>query len=510
MKKNQLKAGVFISYISIAVQGLILLLYTPLMLRILGKNEYGTYEMAASVISYLGLLDFGFTSAYVRFYARYKAKEDEEGIARLNGMFLMVFLFLGVITMLAGSILVQNAQMILGGKLTLEEIELARKIMAILVVNVALTLPLGVFDSYIIANEQYFFQRIITLLQTVLNPFLVLILLFAGYRSIVLASVTLFLTIVKLCVNICYCRKRLTMHFVFRHFPFALLKEVFVFSFYIFINMIINQINWNVDKFIIGKITGAAAVAVYSLGAQINQYYLVLSTSISSVFIPRVNKMVTQGEKKEAFTELFTKIGRIQFIVVSFILGGFILLGRFFVILWGGTGYDNAYEVTLWLIVPVTIPLIQNLGIEIQRARNMHKFRSIVYAGIAVINLMISIPLVYRYGEIGAAIGTCIGLLLGNGILMNLYYHKKMQLDMKYFWGQILRIMLPATVAVLCGWGIAQMFPVNSIWHFILVGILYSIIYFVLVGKFGCNDYEKGLVKGPVMKIKNRLWRWGK
>lgn len=505
MKKNQLKAGVFISYISIAVQGLILLLYTPLMLRILGQNEYGTYEMAASVISYLGLLDFGFTSAYVRFYARYKAKEDQRGIARLNGMFLLVFVSLSIITLLAGMVLVQNAQSVLGGKLSMNEIELARKIMVVLVVNVALTLPLGVFDSYIIANERYFFQRIITLLQTVLNPFLVLIFLFCGYRSLVLAIVTLALTILKLCVDIYYCRTRIAMQFLFRKFPFALLKEVFIFSFYIFINMIINQINWNIDKFIIGKITGAAAVAVYSLGAQINQYYLVLSTSISSVFIPRVNKMVTEGEKPEAFTALFTKIGRIQFIVVSYILGGFILLGRFFVILWGGRGYDNAYEVTLWLIVPVTIPLIQNLGIEIQRARNMHKFRSIVYAAIAVINLLISIPLVYRYGEIGAAIGTCVGLILGNGILMNLYYHKKMQLDMKFFWGQIFKLMLPMIAAVLCGRVISYIFPVDSIGHFILVGILYSILYFVFIGKFGLNDYEKALLQGPLVKIKNRL-----
>ena len=90
---------------------------------------------------------------------------------------------------------------------------------------------------------------------------------------------------------------------------FLLLKEIGVFSFFIFINMIVDQINWNVDKFILGVFGGTAAVAIYAIGGQINTMYMSLSTSVSSVFIPRVNAIVAQDENNnKELTEIFTKV----------------------------------------------------------------------------------------------------------------------------------------------------------------------------------------------------------
>ena len=90
--------------------------------------------------------------------------------------------------------------------------------------------------------------------------------------------------------------------------------------------------------------------------------------------------------------------------------------------------YSDAYYVTLLLIIPVTIPLIQNLGIEIQRAMNMHKSRSIVYLFISVMNIFISIPLIKMFGAIGAAAGTAFALFLGNILFINWYYQYKIKL----------------------------------------------------------------------------------
>lgn len=67
--------------------------------------------------------------------------------------------------------------------------------------------------------------------------------------------------------------------------------------------------------------------------------------------------------------------------------------------MWAGNDYSGTYPIALLLIIPVTIPLIQNIGIEIQKAKNMHQFRSWVYLGIAVLNVLLSIPLAKVYGE---------------------------------------------------------------------------------------------------------------
>ena len=504
MKNNQLKIGVILSYITMFAQNIIGILYTPIMLRLLGKSEYGLYQLVYSVVSYLGLLSFGFGSAYVRFYSRYKVKNDEDGIARLNGMFFTIFLIIALITILAGSILVFNVELIFKQGLTPSEISTARILMILMVFNLAVTFPSSVFDSYVTAHECYFFQRVVSLLQTVLNPFLTLPLLLMGYKSISLVVVTTILTVSKFIINMYYCRKKIDMRFKFKNMQFSLLKEIWVFSFFIFLNMIVDQINWSVDKFILGMFGGTVAVAIYAVGGQINTLYMSLSTSVSSVFIPRINTIVADSNDNKQLTDIFTRVGRIQFIVLALVLSGFILLGKYFISVWAGNGYDSAYYVVLLLIIPVTVPLIQNLGIEIQRAKNMHKFRSIVYFIIAIGNVLISIPLTKAYGEVGAAFGTAITMTLGNIIIMNWYYHARVKLNMKYFWSNIFKLFPAILISFCIGLVASKIITVNSIINFIIVGCIYAISYLICMYLFGLNSYEKGLFDGAINKVLRR------
>lgn len=505
MKVNQLKIGVVLSYVSMIVQNIIAIVYTPVMLRLLGQSEYGLYQLVYSVVSYLGLLSFGFGSAYVRFYSRYKVKDDQEGIAKLNGMFMIVFNIIAIIALLAGGVLVGNVNNLFSKSLTANEINTATILMILMVINLAISFPSSVFDSFVTAHECYFFQRVISLLQTVLNPFLTLPLLLMGYKSISLVVVTTILTVSKFIINYWYCIKKLRMRFIFHNMNFSLLKEIGVFSFYIFINMIVDQINWSVDKFILGVFSGTTAVAIYAVGGQINTMYMSLSTSISSVFIPRVNKIVARDENNnEELTELFTIVGRIQFIILAMVIGGFIVVGKYFINVWAGTDYNKAYYVALLLIIPVTVPLTQNLGIEIQRAKNMHIFRSIIYFLIAIGNVFISIPLVQLFGEMGAALGTAISLIIGNIIVMNWYYQVKIKLDMLYFWKQILMLMPCVVTSTLLALFLSNILIVNSIVNFIIVGVFYVLVYLVCLITFGMNSYEKNLIKGPINKILKR------
>ena len=505
MKVNQLKIGVVLSYVSMIVQNIIAIVYTPVMLRLLGQSEYGLYQLVYSVVSYLGLLSFGFGSAYVRFYSRYKVKDDQEGIAKLNDMFMIVFNIIAIIALLAGGVLVGNVNNLFSKSLTANEINTATILMILMVINLAISFPSSVFDSFVTAHECYFFQRVISLLQTVLNPFLTLPLLLMGYKSISLVVVTTILTVSKFIINYWYCIKKLRMRFIFHNMNFSLLKEIGVFSFYIFINMIVDQINWSVDKFILGVFSGTTAVAIYAVGGQINTMYMSLSTSISSVFIPRVNKIVARDENNnEELTELFTRVGRIQFIILAMVIGGFIVVGKYFINVWAGTDYNKAYYVALLLIIPVTVPLTQNLGIEIQRAKNMHIFRSIIYFLIAIGNVFISIPLVQLFGEMGAALGTAISLIIGNIIVMNWYYQVKIKLDMLYFWKQILMLMPCVVTSTLLALFLSNILIVNSIVNFIIVGVFYVLVYLVCLITFGMNSYEKNLIKGPINKILKR------
>ena len=193
---NQRKAGVILSYAGELVKILVSLIYTPIMLRLLGQSEYGLYQLVYSVVSYLSLLSLGFGSSYLRFYSRYKAQKDEDGVARLNGMFMLIFCSISVICVLCGLVMIGNIRGIFGTGLTESEYATAKVLMGLLIINLAMTFPNSVFNCSITAHEKFLFQKLLILLQNLFSPFLTLPVLIMGYGSIGMVSVTTFLTFV--------------------------------------------------------------------------------------------------------------------------------------------------------------------------------------------------------------------------------------------------------------------------------------------------------------------------
>ena len=130
---------------------------------------------------------------------------------------------------------------------------------------------------------------------------------------------------------------------------------------------------------------------------------------------------------------------------------GIIFFGKPFIYFWAGPGYDDAYIIVLLLIIPGMVPLTQNLGIEMQRAQNLHKYRSIIYGAMAIGNLAISIWLCQYLGAIGCAIGTAVAVALANGLVMNIFYQRRLNIDVTVFWGRPFSVCQTSTWAWLRG-----------------------------------------------------------
>ena len=506
MKINQLKAGVLLSYVSFALSAVIQLGYTPVMTRLLGTSEYGLYTLVASVVSNLGLLTFGTNGGYLRFFFREKEKGGDEAVARLNGTFLVIYASLGLVAIAAGLALAGNVELVMGSKLTAAEQEKALVLLTLLAFAMGVSITCSVFDSFIIAHEQYLFQRVLMIAEAVCNPFLSLPLMLMGLGSaaMVIASVTV--TVSMAVINVIFCLKKLKMRFRFRGIQLGMVKSIFVFSFFIFLNQIVDQINWNVDSFLLGRFWGTLEVAVYGLAARVNNLYLKCSTAITSVFAPRINQIVAQDKKPEGqLLQLMIRVGRIQALVLTLILLGLFLLGRPFLLWMGGEeAYLRAYPVLLLLVFPVTISLIQDLGVEVQRAKNKHYFRGIVYFLMAVLNVLISIPLSRRFGGIGAAAGTAVSLIVGNVLVMNWYYQKQLHLDMLAFWRELLSLakgfVIPGLYCILC----VCMVDTLQLGCFVLSGIGLVAVYCGSVWLLSMNEEEKNLIRQLLARLVRR------
>ena len=512
MKMNQLKTGSILSYFNMFLNIAISLLYTPFMLGILGQSEYGLYSTVSATISMLGVLNLGFTGSYVRYFMKYKVDNYEDSMAKLNGLFLIIFSGIGAIALACGLFLSNNLEMVFNTGLTASEYETAKKLMIILSFNMAISFPMSVFQNIITAHEKYLFLKLLGIIKTIAGPMITIPLLLSGFGSVAMVTTTVILALVTDIVYFIYSKKFLGVKFRFRRFPEGLFKSVFTFSFLIAVHLIVDQINSNVDKVLLGRFLGTDAVAIYAVGYSLHHYYMLFSTAISHVFTPRVHKIINETKnhialQKERLTELFVKVGRIQSLVVFLIASGLVFFGKHFIYLWVGEEYHLSYYVAIMLVLSSTIDVIQNIGIEVQRGLNKHGFRSVVYLIMALINIGLTIVLCQKYGVVGATVGTAISYLLVNGLIINIFYHKKCNLDIWVFWKSILRLSAGLIIPCIAG-VLINIFMDMSSYIMLIIGILiYTLLYCSSMWFIGMNNYERNLILTPAKKIINKIFK---
>lgn len=507
-KPNQLRAGVVLSYLNMGLGSLIPFFYTPIMLRLLGQSEYGLYGLASSVTGYLSLLSFGLGSTIVRYLSMYRANGEKEQEERTMGLFILLYSAVGVLVLIGGWILSNNVEPIFHRGLTGDELIKIRALVQIMAFNLAISFPISVFGSVIVAHERYVYRQCINLFSTVAAPCANLVALFLGYASVGMAVAGTVMQVVMLPLYVVYCVRHIGLRPRFSRMPAGLIKEMFGFTAFVFLGSVVDMLFWATDKVILGMEASTAAIAVYNIGVTFNSMMTNLSSAVSGVLQPRVTVMVTQEATSDQLTELFIRVGRLQYLIIALALSGFAVFGRQFLHIWAGDGYADSYWIALITLIPLTVPLIQNTGINIVMAQNKHKFRSIVYLVIAILNVISTYLIVPYLGGFGAALCSGVSYLLGQGIIMNWFYWKKTKINIPLFWKNILKMSIFPIGWMLLGLFSSRYIVYDANWLAFFAGVLvYAAIYAVGMYAFCMNEYEKSVVLGVVNKIARPIKR---
>ncbi|NOU59990.1 oligosaccharide flippase family protein [Marinifilum caeruleilacunae] len=505
MQVNQLKVGAILSYVVIGLSNIVGLLYTPYMLRMMGQSEYGLYSLVASVVAYLTILDLGFGNTIIRYTAKFRSEGKIEEQYSMFGMFVVLYSLIGLVVLILGMGLYFNIDTLYGDTLTPEELEKVHILVLLMVFNLVFTFPVSIFGSIVTAYEKFVFQKVVQIARIILNPLIMIILLEMGYRAIGMVVLITIFNVATQLINLWYCRNKIKIKIRFKKFDWSFFKELAGYSFFIFLNAIIDRLYWSSGQLVLGANVGTAAVAMFAVAIQLEQMYMGFSTAISGVFLPKVTAMVSQSKSNKEISDLFIRTGRIQFIVMAFILAGFILFGRQFIYLWAGADYTDTYVITLLMFIPLTIPLIQNLGITILQARNRLKFRAVLYLCIAIFSVVMQLLLVDTYGGIGCGIAICSGLVLGHIIIMNIYYFKRQDIDIPKFWKEIGKMAIsPALLGLLTYWVISQV-DLDTPINLAIAICTFSVIYIPIFWMTSMNNYERDLLYKPVKSLVTRL-----
>lgn len=149
-----------------------------------------------------------------------------------------------------------------------------------------------------------------------------------------------------------------------------------------------------------------------------------------------------------------------------------------------------------------TIPLIQNIGVEIQRAQNKHKFRTLFYAIMTSLNVVLTIVLCKTWGEIGAAVGTAISTIVVDVIAINVYYQRKLYIGILKFWLEILKMIRGIIIPIFVGLAIRLFVPIQTVSTLVAFILIYTAIYCVSMWIFVLNKEERDYLLWMIKKHK--------
>lgn len=489
-KKVQMSLGVVLSYISIAVKLLSGILYTPVVLHTLGQSQYGVYSLCISFIGYLTILNAGVNAAYIRFYVQEKTVR-EESVEKLNGLFCKIFIVLSTIGLIGGLVIAAFSPLIFGSKITPEEYGLVKTCFVLLAFTISIEIFTCHFKSFVTANEEFIFGKTLDIIGAILAPVLTVPLLLRGANCTAIISVRLVVSALLLIVNVIFCRKKLGIHFLFVKAEKSLLKNISQFIGFIALQSIMDQLNWQIDKFILARTQGTSEISVYSVGSTFNTYFLLIGAVVSSVFIAEINRLVANGDNRQ-LNNLFRKTSKIFTLIIGFAIIAFFVFGKSFILRWAGPDYGRSFTVAWMLMSPVTFTIIFGLGQDIARAKNKHQVQIIINVCVCVVNMIVSIPLAIHYGAVGSAFGTFVAEIVVCIIIQPIYYKKVLEIEVGNVFLDVARYLRGIILPVCFGIFINHVGVLKENYASIIVyGLIFTVIYIVSVMTFSLNKTDR-------------------
>ena len=497
------KKGAVLSYVLMFAEILSSLFFTPFLIRSFGQSEYGVYSLVSSITSYLYLFDLGGGNAVIRYMAKYRVLDDKKKQSDFLSVILVFYAVIGIVIVIFGFILQHNFSAVFGIGLSGEEIQRAKIMFTITMINAAVTLCFTPFQKTIFAFERYVFSKTTDIIRIVLRVAISFLVLHLGGKGISIVTVNLVLTLLFSLMMVLYhfavikikpSVGKIDIHFV---------KEIASYSGIVFIQMIATQLNKMADQVIIGMLvaSSSAIIGVYAIGAQLANYFESMASSVNGILMPGVVRLVEAQPKPKEFENEMIRIGRMIFMLLSVIYLIFLFFGHDFISLWAGDKNEQAYYVGAIVMFPMMFHLSQSIGAQMLWAMNRHKGQAILQIIVAVLNIFLTIIMIRWNPLFGATIATGITYFIGNVVIQNIVFTKEIGISMlAYYKGLFKGIWLCLLLSALSGF-VMHLFALQGWLGLVINCSVMLTMYVAGMCMIGMNQQERELLFSVIKKV---------
>lgn len=346
VKGNSYTHSTLIRLLAIGLNAVGALLLLPFVLNALGATDFGIWAMATSITGYLMLLDFGIALACTR-YLSVHSEDKQQWRRTFSSAFL---LSLGLAAVLVGlAILVQLS---LYSGLLPATYQPIPDVMTLLLVEVALSIPLRLYQSILRAEVRYVEIGLFEIIRIVLRLVGIPLLLWAGggLMTILVYASVINVLFFALMLGSVYWRER-HAYLDWQAWDGRHLRELLGFSQYAAITQVAEFFKYRTDNLLVGVLLGVSAVAPYAIMVVVIDMLTQIIMRFQSYWDTII--MRHAGEQRLA-SALDTTLTSLQIGVSLALLATFdtCLLGTQFLTLWVGETYATlASSLTLFTLI---------------------------------------------------------------------------------------------------------------------------------------------------------------
>ncbi len=496
---KQIKMGAVLSYSMVLFNVVCGLIYTPWMIRQIGKADYGLYVLVTSFLHYF-VVDFGLWMAINKILSRLRAEGREDEERNVIGLTTKIYLCMDIVVCIAIVIAFFFIDRFFGN-LTPEELSRFKVAYIIAAAFSVLSFPFG-FLKGIFQSHEFFIQTKIFDFFTKIGIifFTILLLLFnVGFYSLVIVFGA-----VPLIINIGRVfflkNKGITQNLHYNNNP--MLRDIFSTSMWLFIIVLAELFVNNISPSLLAAFSNTTQIAIFGIGLTLSQYVYTFASSINGLLLPKITKMSVENDV-DSIHALTYRIGRLQLIVTGCLVFGIILVGQSFINAWVGPDFSSSYIVAAALVIPQLLINMQQVESTQLFVNDKIRYRAFSMMTTAVLTIVSSVFLIPRLGAIGSAIAIASSNFFIMFVVMNIVYHKYLGFSLHCYMKELTPIVMAycciiASYVIICRFFISS--NING-WVEVLVrGGLYMTIFFICMVIF-TNPYEKKLFSSPLKRI---------
>lgn len=302
---KRLAKNTLFMYVRMGLLMLISLYTSRVVLRELGVEDYGTYNLVGSVVAMFTSLKILFSSSTQRFLNYEMGQGNHNRLQLVFNISIIVHMVICVVFV----ILVESVGLwFLGSKINVEPDRLfaANVVFHISILTAVVSIMTVPYDAVIIAHEKMNFYAYVSIFEGIMRLVIVFLLAYLPYDKLITYGILqMFVTVLVRVINTTYCKHNFAESHTKLLWDKTYFKKMMSFASWNFLGITAYTLFHNGLNMVLNVFGGTIVNAARGIAYQINNILLQFINNVTIVINPYCVKIWAAGEREKAFKMIF-------------------------------------------------------------------------------------------------------------------------------------------------------------------------------------------------------------